>query len=218
MKYILAKTIGKVEIGADGYPSGTLRPEQVPLCQAEFKAYSLDQSQVIIKCYDDAVAVTEFGESAKELTEAEAKLLFGQWQNDWDTNCKCDEESPQEHPRLNKPCEANIFAGVCHKIIDESKPKDTKEFDKWEKEFKKKARAEFEEDAEKRVKQRKEQEILDIATRTKADPLMTAEALKTIVVTAQEVETEIDKVIENEVESHKYTLIKHPLKTVKAAF
>lgn len=218
VKYLLAKTIGKVEMDADGYPTGSLRPEKVPNCEAEFKAYSFDQSQVIIKCYDNNLDIKEFGESAKELTEQEAKALFEEWQNDWDNNCKCDDTSPEEHSRLNKPCEANIFAGVCHKIIDESKPKDTKEFDEWKKNFDKKPKIDFSADAEKRIRQRKENEILEIAMKIKSNPLTVKEQLDSIKVTPQEIDIEIDKIIEEENESHKYALIKHPLKTVKVSF
>lgn len=224
VKYILAETIGKVEIGADGYPTGSLRPEKVPDMRVgfnqRFKRYSPDQTNVLIECDDDTIDVKQYGDDVKELTALEAKALYEQWQNEWDLKCNCfgKNHTHATHPELNRPCLAGNLGGICHEIIDNSKQKDTIEFDKWKIEFDKKAKKDFTEEAEKRARKRKENEILDIATKTKADPMTTANALKTITVAPQEIDTEISEIVKEEIEEHKYRLIKHPLMKVKVAF
>jgi hypothetical protein len=221
VKYILAKTTGKIEIGNDGYPVGELRPEKAPSnVTAEYKRYSPDQTKVIIKCYDDIIDAKAYGDNAKEVTEAEARTLCEQWQDEWDAKCTCfgKNHTHATQPELNRPCLAGNLGGVCHEVIDESKPKDTKDFDKWKKDFEKKPRADFEEEGKKHIKHRKENEILDIATKIKSDSLLVKAQLDSIHVTAEEINAEIDKIIEEEIEDHKYRLIKHPLKTYRVAF
>lgn len=225
VKYILAKAVGKVEIGDDGYPTGSLRPEKVPdNVEAEFKAYSLDQSQVLIRVNDDTVDPKLFGDTAVEMTALDAKALYEQWQNEHDINCKCFGKSNSlgTHTQLNKPCLCNALAGVCHVVIDETKPKITTDYDAWKAEFDlglKNNELKSIQDAEEYAKKR-EKVLAKIASGTikptadtSLNDLITLETL-----TDEEKIEVFNKAKDMLINAKKYQLIKHPLKTHRVPF
>lgn len=226
LKYILAKTIGKVEIGADGYPTGELRPEKVPdNVEASFIAYSSDQSEVLIKCFDDTIDVKLYGDSATELSATDAKAKYEAWQNAHDVSCKCWAKGKiaGTHKELNTPCLANALSGVSHNQIDESLPKITVDYDVWKTEFllgkydNKVALFES-----RLIREKKRAKLIarlsaeDIANLSKSNTLDDAIEKETLTT------AEIGKVTERakvEVDNTaRYRLIKHPLKKVKVAF
>ncbi len=217
MRYILAKTTGRIEIDDEGYAVGELKPEKAPRCDASYIAYSPDQAEVIVRCFDSSVSAEEFG---RELSASEAKTLYEQWQNDWDAKCTCHAKTHAEatYTQLNKPCMADVFAGVCHQVIDESQPKRTEDYDEWRTRFDRKKREEFVSLAEDRVRKRKEREIVEIATSIRSEPSVVKESLDKVIVTKQEIDTEIDSILREMIASAKYSLIKHPLKMHKVPF
>jgi hypothetical protein len=217
MKYILAKTVGKIETDAEGYAVGELKPEKAPTCDASYIAYSPDQSEVIIRCFEDTINAEEYGE---ELTASEAKALYEQWQNAWNTKCTCFGKTHTEatHSQLDKPCMANVFVGVCHEVIDESRSRNTKDYDEWKAKFEGRKREEFAQEAEDSVRKKKEKEIIDIANNIRTDPSIVKESLDRVIVTQQEIDAEISRIRQETMESAKYSLIKHLLKTHRVPF